>query len=731
MATDGESANNGFFVSGSTVEGAPYARHFAQQSMQDFDFMLVEGAITSPTCLIKLPDVKGFVQIKFDDTLIKQFSESPLSTKENEKNISCINGLKMKEKYCVTESISFLSILKLIITSETAVHSASTNVNFQSHFLPISFDELFENALNNISQMKAQRNVEFLQPKFTLVCNALRKSMSEYVIPCFGKILAKEMTVQSVEDILSLIFPAYNIQMPQANKVRVNGLLEFYEKYKYLGNPSMLKDYIEYGQLSLNGEMDFVPAFQLQFWPDDVQPFFDRIQIRRPELYKLIIETSSMHLIPKWSTKTSEIDQELEFRYSFSAIERLLARNRSTVEQILNGVARSIYYKYLKNQLSTEGGNQTLIPSYFVKTTVLWMCESINLNEEFADTDDHRAIARIMAEKWLKYAKESLSSGVCKHYFIDGINLLETCSAKSLEKAWNILHEVHLDEDINIEIHTEQDKFLNKRRSMMEDWLGNLKIENFSNAIKEYKLLRENWLCPSNDIPDHDDFTNCLHLLSQLRALDGDKQQNWATYKRLFLDIDETNWLLPIWDEQVEHCSISNFSNHLPILWMVLNGIQFLMDKPDFDGTMFVDTSSHEFHGFENIFNDLSAPLNMIRNGLLNSWLPMFTSLYFNKLPVGIPSDVRLPFQRRSVISHHPVGPLENLLQICSLPSAVDSSTRQRFRQNIQHVFNSFINLLNNAPSCARTFNDLSEHHTAEVYIFYLCCFVLRFFLLD
>ena len=101
-------------------------------------------------------------------------------------------------------------------------------------------------------------------------------------------------------------------------------------------------------------------------------------------------------------SETSEIDQELEFRYSFSAIERLLAMKRSRVEQILNGVARSIYYKYFKHQLSAEDNKKTLIPSYFVTTTVLWMCELSNLSEPFTERDNDQTIARIMAKKWLE-----------------------------------------------------------------------------------------------------------------------------------------------------------------------------------------------------------------------------------------------------------------------------------------------------------------------------------------
>ena len=121
-----------FFFSESTMEGAAYARHFAQQSMQDFDFMLVEGTIASPNCLIKLPEAEGFVQVKYDEKFIQQFSKTPLSTKENQNKILCINGLKMNEKYCGIDSISFLATVEMTTTGQTAVNSESTEVKFQT-----------------------------------------------------------------------------------------------------------------------------------------------------------------------------------------------------------------------------------------------------------------------------------------------------------------------------------------------------------------------------------------------------------------------------------------------------------------------------------------------------------------------------------------------------------------------------------------------------------------------
>ncbi|CAF1652968.1 unnamed protein product, partial [Didymodactylos carnosus] len=114
------------FISGSTTEGAAYARHLVQQSMQDFDFMLVEGTITSQECLLKL-NIGGFVQIQYDDgTNVKQLTKIPFPTKRNRNGVLCINGFKMKEKYCGAYSISFFPTSTLTATGQTTVNSAST-----------------------------------------------------------------------------------------------------------------------------------------------------------------------------------------------------------------------------------------------------------------------------------------------------------------------------------------------------------------------------------------------------------------------------------------------------------------------------------------------------------------------------------------------------------------------------------------------------------------------------
>jgi hypothetical protein len=58
-----------------------------------------------------------------------------------------------------------------------------------------------------------------------------------------------------------------------------------------------------------------------------------------------------MHVIQKPSIVTQVVDEEIDFRFSLSFIERLLASRRSENEQILNGIARSIYCRHLKKRM--------------------------------------------------------------------------------------------------------------------------------------------------------------------------------------------------------------------------------------------------------------------------------------------------------------------------------------------------------------------------------------------
>ncbi|CAF1589385.1 unnamed protein product, partial [Didymodactylos carnosus] len=77
--------------------------------------------------------------------------------------------------------------------------------------------------------------------------------------------------------------------------------------------------------------------------------------------------------------------------------------------------------------------------------------------------------------------------------------------------------------------------------------------------------------------------------------LDGDNQENWTTFKRLFLNDDKSSWLSPPWGEQVANCSVSEFADSLSSLGTMLEKKQDIMEKPDFDGIITTNISQNLF----------------------------------------------------------------------------------------------------------------------------------------
>ncbi|CAF0949810.1 unnamed protein product [Didymodactylos carnosus] len=351
------------------------------------------------------------------------------------------------------------------------------------------------------------------------------------MLPSTYRAAARMDNFQIFQDMIDLTGPAYFYDIPQVNKVRLYSLLEFYSKWKTIGYGKLFNDFCIYGQSLFNLEIDNVPSFQLLFWPCDMQPFLDRLKQSRPHLYDKIQRDCSMHLISKWSEKTAEIDQDIEFRYSYSSTEIFLAKQRTTNERILNGVARSIYYAHLKLVPSLENPTKAILPSYFVKTTVLWMCELMDLNENNGSEKDETEIARRMGGEWINFACNKLRRGVCQHYFIDEMNILDGYSTVSLLKAAAILDNVKLDDKINLNLFIEQDKLALDSNKNSENWLRSLKIADVLRANEDYKQFRQNWLEFDSSYAEGD-ITTCFYILNQLRTIDGEKENNLSRFPR-------------------------------------------------------------------------------------------------------------------------------------------------------------------------------------------------------
>ncbi|CAF0813972.1 unnamed protein product [Didymodactylos carnosus] len=405
------------FVSGSTVERQAYARHYKNQNVQDYDIMVVHGFISSPTALIQT-SIPGFKQILFEP-IQKLGSLSCLTGTLNSTGQLCLNGLQMKMYHKVKNETPFVVDSAGIVTTTdktdlTAIvtHTSTTDSTAASVAVTVTREPLpFENDLTQIlpnwlhHQQPLSVPTHVLKERFYKFSRGYMDAISHYTLPLLINEHVREMATewntneQRFYDLLNIIGPVYGYRLPQKIKQQLQLIFDFYDKHKHLAHSSKIKETIDYVNYCLPKEIDLVPAIQIKgFWPDDVQPFLERFRKNCPHLYNELISKTSMHLIAKWSKKTSAIDQELEFRYSFSALERLLADKRTQNEQILNGIARSIYYRYLTK---TSGSN--LIPSYFVKTTVLWMCETMSDLINNIVGDNAESIARQLGFEWIKF----------------------------------------------------------------------------------------------------------------------------------------------------------------------------------------------------------------------------------------------------------------------------------------------------------------------------------------
>ncbi|CAF1005818.1 unnamed protein product, partial [Didymodactylos carnosus] len=125
--------------------------------------------------------------------------------------------------------------------------------------------------------------------------------------------------------------------------------------------------------------------------------------------------------------------------YSFSAIELILAEGRTRNEKLLNSVAKSIYYKYLYKKTASQEDKEQYIPSYFVKTTIFWMCEQKHYELNKIDGTNDEEIEKKLALEWIQYTSKLLWNGVVKHYFLEEVNILDSYPIDSVTIAWDIL----------------------------------------------------------------------------------------------------------------------------------------------------------------------------------------------------------------------------------------------------------------------------------------------------
>ncbi|CAF1131458.1 unnamed protein product [Rotaria sordida] len=632
-----DAVGNRSFLSGSSAEGQTYARHMANQNIQDIDILIHCGIIKLEKNLIRT-NVPGFVRIKFDDD-IEATGSIVFIAQDDANGVRCLNGFRLKEIHCTKETNIGAPLSYVHRSGQTSSDASSAAATQTLSYESIDISRNFHNALLEVEQQRNQLNFDTIRTNYVLFSKGVTQSIAQYAMPLYqtpsNTMMFEEQHIneQTFRDLFTLVGPVYDHSLPQVTLVRIKALLNFYDKYAYIGNPKNIKDMADYFQSCAPTDVDLVPSLQLKFWPTDIQPFLERIKNNRPLLYHLILDKASMHVIPKWSTKTPRCDRELEFRYSFSAIELILAQQRSNQERVLNGIARSIYYKFLKDQ---KVSTQNVIPSYFIKTTVLWMCETMDLTIDNEET---------LTKRWLQYAIDLLNKRYCPHYIIPDLNILEPYSIESLQKAVEILSQVDINETHKIQMFSAsgQEFYRNKYKTNLNYFLSRMRVIDIINALNDYRQFKKNWISLDTQLiidDDEIDMNETLTILNTLRGLDGD-YENWKKFRQIFLNCQPP--LQPIWGETVNVDSAVDFAEGLFSIGIILTFMNKYVSSNSLLPLQGAECNMQDFQNYQNVIHQYLDPQ------ILSSSLQSTYAYWYNKSVAA--------FERRRLIDYHPYGP--------------------------------------------------------------------------
>ena len=134
------------------------------------------------------------------------------------------------------------------------------------------------------------------------------------------------------------------------------------------------------------------------------------------------------HIVPKpfYGHQRNEL---LDWRWSFSVAEMILANARTKQMSLSFLVLKLAFYRYLK---PVEHNHETL-PSYLIKTIMLWQCEE---NDETWWSE--RTIVSCISIL-LNRLKESFYNKHLPHYFIRDINLFDNIDNELILRGQAIL----------------------------------------------------------------------------------------------------------------------------------------------------------------------------------------------------------------------------------------------------------------------------------------------------
>lgn len=209
--------------------------------------------------------------------------------------------------------------------------------------------------------------------------------------------------------------PAFSLPLPKQLAKQSACLIKFYEMFK----SSLFTIYHQSSSSTslLSSISHILPVIQLSFRPEILHWFDERI--RTHERLKNLLNNNCLCLVACGPKKYS-------FQYDFSLIEYHIINQFNSSEWQLNTLVRRFATKYL----------QCPLDNYFLRTTILWICE-------IHDLQNYHHIFEV----WVSFVRDVCRKNFLSHYFIENYNIYE--EHQGLEEILNTIDYKNIDLFIN------------------------------------------------------------------------------------------------------------------------------------------------------------------------------------------------------------------------------------------------------------------------------------------
>jgi Mab-21 protein. len=219
----------------------------------------------------------------------------------------------------------------------------------------------------------------------------------------------------------------------------------------------------------LNLNIDRVPALIAQEWPSIASEYKTRPRFWPNNSVIDNIFENSCHIVPKPSNGP-ERNEDLDWRWSFSQAEMLLANERTDQMNMVYLILKSLFYVYFK----VFDHEEQSLPSYFAKTLFMWMCEQHP--EKWWEEKSVAECVTILLEQ----LKSHFYDRSLPHYFICDLNLFENTPSELLDYGTAVAESICQDPlrsilDVTtqlVELQSSKSKKLNKTEKSRPNIFG-------------------------------------------------------------------------------------------------------------------------------------------------------------------------------------------------------------------------------------------------------------------